>query len=191
MKNEFETRSQQNRSNLSSVSPLFLGPQPRYGTEMLLGWAQACRESNIIRLLRRDSGISIRISILPAIALCLLVSGCRTQPRFQLREVMSPHEGGIHRHYDSTGDGQPDFFTFADSSGRISRIGYDNDVDAAPDIIVNLDEIPAAHRVAVPLGDGGLHVGHIWQRPVQGCAGTIFRPQNKLYGRRSTGLHKW
>lgn len=155
MKNEFETRSRQNRSNLSSVSPLFLGPQPRYGAEMLSGWAPACRESNIIRLLLRDSGISIKIAVFPAIVLCLLVSGCRTHPRFQLREVMSPRESGVHRHYDSTGDGQPDFFTFADSSGRISRIGYDNDVDAAPDIIVNMDEIPAARcRHLVLILDG-------------------------------------
>ena len=118
MKNEFKIPSQQNRSNLSSVSPL-------------------------------------RISFLPAIFMFLLVSGCQSHPRFQLREVMLPCEDGIHRYYDSTGDGQPDFFTFADSSGRISRIGYDNDVDAAPDIIVNLDDIPAARcRHLVIILDG-------------------------------------
>ncbi len=118
MKNEFEIPSQQNRLNLSSVSPL-------------------------------------RILFPPAIVLCLLVSGCQRHLRFQLKEVVSPRNSGVCNHYDSTGDGQPDFFTFADSSGRISRIGYDNDVDAAPDIIVNLDEIPAARcRHLVLILDG-------------------------------------
>jgi hypothetical protein len=128
MVDEFETSSLQNRSNLSSVEALIYGFLAQYGAG---------------------------ISVLASIILCLLLSGCQRQMRFQLREVISSGDSGARRSYDSTGDGQADFFTFADSSGRISRIGYDNDVDAVPDVIVNMDEIPAARcRHLVIIVDG-------------------------------------
>lgn len=155
MSNKLETLSQKNRSNLSSVSLRFLDHQRRHGTEMLSRWLSDCKGGYIISLLLRYSAISIRISVLTFIFLYLLASGCQTRLCFQLREVMSPHDSGACKHYDSTGDGKPDFFTFTDNNGRISRIGYDNDVDAAPDIIVNLDEIPASRcRHLVLILDG-------------------------------------
>ncbi|MHC4216349.1 MAG: hypothetical protein ACYSWP_23605, partial [Planctomycetota bacterium] len=128
MVDEFETSSLQNRSNLASARALICGFLTQYGAG---------------------------ISVLASIVLCLLLSGCQQHLRFQLREVTSSSDSGARRSYDSTGDGQADFFTFADSSGRISRIGYDNDVDAVPDVIVNLDEIPTARcRHLVIIVDG-------------------------------------
>jgi hypothetical protein len=123
--------------------------------EHSLGWAPASQECNRIRWLHRDSGANINLLVFLLIVTCMLVSGCQIHPHLQLSEVKLPSEDGVYRQYDSTGDGQPDFFTFADSSGRISRIGYDNDVDAAPDIVVNLDELPAARcRHLVLILDG-------------------------------------
>ncbi len=128
MVDEFETSSLQNRSKLSSVRVLICG-----------------------FLIQNGAGISV----LASFVLCLLLSGCQKHLRFQLREVISASDSGARRCYDSTGDGQADFFTFTDSSGRISRIGYDNDVDAVPDVIVNLDEIPTARcRHLVIIVDG-------------------------------------
>ncbi len=101
-------------------------------------------ESSLIRSQVRDSRRSFRLTGFLGVALFLVLSGCRTAPYCQLREMTLPGDSECFARYDSTGDGQPDFFTLVDRSGRVSRIGYDIDDDAAPDIIVKLDEIPVS-----------------------------------------------
>ncbi len=96
-----------------------------------------------------------RFPIIPFIMIFLLSSGCQTHPHYQLSELSLAGKDGIHGYYDSARDGKPDFFTFTDSGGRINRIGYDNDADGVPDVIVDLDEIPASRcRHLVIILDG-------------------------------------
>lgn len=48
--------------------------------------------------------------------------------------------------YDTDGDGQADFFTFADPTGRITRLGYDATPAGQAEHIVDLDKPAAATR---------------------------------------------
>jgi len=43
--------------------------------------------------------------------------------------------------YDTDRDGRADFFTYADTAGRINRIGYDNSGDGRSDVTIDLDAI--------------------------------------------------
>ncbi len=80
--------------------------------------------------------------VIPFVALVLILSGCQTHSYFKLNELNLSAKDGIDSYYDSNRDGKADFFTYIDDSGRINRIGYDNDVDGLPDVIINMDEIP-------------------------------------------------
>lgn len=98
-------------------------------------------------------------SLLFALALaCATAAGCRapavTFPVVQLVGPV-PTDAPVGR-YDTDGNGRADFFTFADETGRITRVGYANAGDGdQPASIVALDEIPLANsRHLVIILDG-------------------------------------
>jgi hypothetical protein len=76
------------------------------------------------------------LSLLP-LALC----GCGQVLSFPAQPVAAA-AGPSVRAYDTQGAGRADFFLFADTDGRISRIGFDRSGRGSADDIVDLDAIP-------------------------------------------------
>ncbi|MFW5798605.1 MAG: hypothetical protein ACOCXX_03010, partial [Planctomycetota bacterium] len=79
--------------------------------------------------------------------LCLgcmaLVVGCDSPVHFPERNLPDAAEAvGAYSAWDTTGDGLADFFAFTQGNGRIRRVGYDQDEDQRPDVLVDLDEMP-------------------------------------------------
>ena len=68
--------------------------------------------------------------------------GCQKPLHFPVSSMLeSAKAAAASAAYDTNGDGRADYFTFADSPGRINRIGYDTSGQGRPDKIVKLDDI--------------------------------------------------
>lgn len=86
--------------------------------------------------------MSRRFLLSAVLALCFGVCGCVKPVHFPL-ECVSGAAAGVKASaaYDTDGDGRSDYFTFADGTGRIVRIGYARTSGQKPDEIVKLDAI--------------------------------------------------
>lgn len=72
-----------------------------------------------------------------------LAAGCAGPIRFPASPLAAaPLQAGAMQSYDTDGNGQPDYFTMQDATGRTVRIAYDTLADGRPDAFVNLDDIP-------------------------------------------------
>lgn len=94
------------------------------------------------------------ILLLPV--LLFVLAGCSSALQFPADPVDAP-AGEALRAYDTGGDGAADFFLFADESGRINRIGYNQNGGGTADAIVDLDRIPferSRHLVIILDGFG-------------------------------------
>jgi len=93
--------------------------------------------------------------LLTWLAVC---AGCGGTVDFPMSPMAPSHVAqGALRAYDRDEDGRGDFFTFADSDGRIDTIGYDTTGDGKPDVRVNLASLPSRrcrHLVIVLDGFG-------------------------------------
>ncbi len=94
------------------------------------------------------------------IAACVaaLAAGCAEEVSFPEPES-GPTAGltsaDLGRRYDLDGDGKPDFFTYPDASGRVTRLGYDRDADGTPEETIDLDALgPGEFRHLVIILDG-------------------------------------
>ena len=74
---------------------------------------------------------------------CLLAGGCRKPAVFFPAEsdASVAAQVGAERAYDADGNGQVDFFLFANEAGRFDRIGYDRTADQHVDQVIPLDAI--------------------------------------------------
>ncbi|NQU75042.1 MAG: hypothetical protein HQ546_01865 [Planctomycetes bacterium] len=107
--------------------------------------------------------------------LCSLVLGCRDPLNFPAQSMPDKAQAvKAAEAYDADHDGKADFFTYAGTTDRIARIGFDRTGDEAPDVTINLDNIPfneCRHLVIILDGfgydvvadyyaDGGLRMFH-------------------------------
>jgi hypothetical protein len=75
------------------------------------------------------------------------VCGCQKPMHFPEHSLdAAAQTAGALAAYDVNGDGRADFFVFADSSGRINRLGYDPSPAGEPQQIVNLDSPASGGR---------------------------------------------
>lgn len=82
-------------------------------------------------------------------AIACILAGC-AKPAVSFPTVSMQSEAkaaGASGAYDTNGDGKADYFTFANATGRIDRIGYDvrkgpSTRPGRPDEIVDLDKLP-------------------------------------------------
>jgi len=74
-----------------------------------------------------------------AIAAAALCAGCSDPIEFPA-SAMDEAASANHafKAYDTDGDGQADFFMFADDTGQVRRFGYDRSRDGAPDSFADL-----------------------------------------------------
>ena len=79
------------------------------------------------------------------IFLCLMsvlapVAGCQKPVNFPAESLGAPAEqAGATGAYDAGHNGRANFFTFADPTGRVVKIAYDNNGDEMPDAVIDLD----------------------------------------------------
>src|ERR1035437_2942209 len=85
----------------------------------------------------------MRKAIIMASVLSWLLSGCQKPVYFPEQSLQSAaSEAGASAAFDAKGRGKADFFLFADSCGRVKRIGYDTTGNGKLDTIVDTDAIP-------------------------------------------------
>lgn len=97
----------------------------------------------------------LRVTPAVWIAAALLTAGCRPTMYFPEKPLMGTNSGEAFAAFDVDGNGRADFFEYADASGRITRIGYDNDGDGQADEIISLDAIaPTDCRHLILILDG-------------------------------------
>jgi len=85
--------------------------------------------------------------LLCAAAVLANVCGCQKPMHFPEHSLdAAAGAAGAAAAYDVNGDGRADFFVFADSTGRITRLGYDPSATGKPQQIVELDKLPPAGR---------------------------------------------
>ncbi len=82
-----------------------------------------------------------RAAVVATLAMVAAAAGCSLPLTFPEAPLHGPATAP-RRAYDTDGDSTADYFTFADASGRITRIGYDTTADGAPDDVVDLDALP-------------------------------------------------
>jgi len=96
-----------------------------------------------------------RSGFLVIVAVAASGIGCAKPVHFPREPLKMPARGDAFRSFDTDGDGQADFFTYAAADGRVNRIGYDRDHDGEAEKVVPLDAIPAADcRHLVMILDG-------------------------------------
>jgi len=70
------------------------------------------------------------------LAAAVLLCGCQKPVHFPAEsQIDAASAAGAFGAYDTNGDGQADFFTYADSAGRIDRIGYCSEAGGGNEII--------------------------------------------------------
>jgi hypothetical protein len=107
----------------------------------------------------RRSIFPARSSAAASCLVCLLglaPFGCQAPVHFPLGTLAeAARQAGAVGAYDTDGDGKADFFTFADSAGRINRIAHSCGASGKCDSIVDLDAVPVANcRHLVIILDG-------------------------------------
>jgi hypothetical protein len=108
------------------------------------------------------------------------LGGCQKPLHFPAESLPpAAKAAGASGAYDTNGDGQADFFAFADPNGRISGIGYDTSADALPDQVLDLDAIDTAHcRHLVIILDG---VGYDLVKQYRDAGGLrMFHPPSRV-----------
>jgi hypothetical protein len=100
--------------------------------------------------------IFVRLLVWIVMATAFMATGCQKPMNFPQESLAQPAiSAGAFAAYDANHDSRADFFTYADSRGRINRIGYARDGSDKPTEIVDLDAIPATRcRHLVILLDG-------------------------------------
>lgn len=85
-----------------------------------------------------------------------MMSGCLKPVNFpEVSDAAAAAKAGATSAYDANHDGEIDFFTFADETGRIVRIGYNATADGKAARVVDLDAIPISRcRHLVLILDG-------------------------------------
>lgn len=73
----------------------------------------------------------------------MLAAGCQSKVTFPTQSMSEAAKAvGAAAAYDMNHDGRADYFLFADSAGRINRIGYSTDKQPRANEIVDLDSLP-------------------------------------------------
>ncbi len=87
--------------------------------------------------------LSRALNILVAVTGLLLSAGCQKPMHFPAAsDDLAARAVAADGAYDTNSDGKADFFAFADDTGRIVRIAYDQTGDGRPDETIRLDDIP-------------------------------------------------
>lgn len=78
------------------------------------------------------------------VAALMFIAGCQKPVHFPTTPMddQAAKDAGAFRAYDTDDDKKPDFFLFADNSGKVTRIGYTPEKPDQPMAIVELDKIP-------------------------------------------------
>ncbi|MDY6913515.1 MAG: hypothetical protein SVT52_03550 [Planctomycetota bacterium] len=83
-----------------------------------------------------------RITHAVAVGFAALSAGCQKPVHFPADLSKAAAEASqAAAAYDADHDGKADFFLYAEPTGRVDRIAYDNDGDEKPDVLINLDAI--------------------------------------------------
>jgi hypothetical protein len=84
-----------------------------------------------------------RARFLIVLFIAVAAAGCACGIKFPSSPVsQSDTARGKQAAYDTSGDGKADYFTYSDSSGRVTVIAYDYNDDGEPDSFVNLGSLP-------------------------------------------------
>lgn len=91
-----------------------------------------------------------------ALLTAAVLAGCQKPVYFPLEGSKPAADLAINgTAYDTDHDGRADFFTLLNADGRITRLGYETDNTARPDVVIDLDELPPSNcRHLVLILDG-------------------------------------